>query len=120
VQVSAVSYAGHRKTFTLAPLVVGWDTTPPQLANTSLSGTTLTWQANDPGTPWLALAIDLVDPAGVNPPQTLDLGQLPPLSGTLQTTQVPLPPGTWNATLRAKNSAGLESSVSLGTVTQPG
>ena len=31
VQVSAVSYAGHRKTFTLAPLVVGWDTAPPPI-----------------------------------------------------------------------------------------
>ena len=107
-----MSYAGHRKTYTLAPLVVGWDTAPPQLTSAALSGTTLTWQANDPGTPWLALAIDLVDPAGVNPPQTLDLGQLPPQSGTLQTTQVPLPPGTWNATLRATNSAGLMSTPS--------
>jgi hypothetical protein len=119
VQVSAVSYAGNRKTYTLAPLVVAWDTALPSITAT-LSGTTLTWQANDPGTPWLALAIDLVDPANVNPPQTLDLGQLPPLSGTPQTTQVPLPPGTWNATLRATNSAGLTQTVPLGTVTQPG
>src|SRR5205085_2501795 len=51
VQVSAISYAGHRQTFTLAPLVVSWDTTPPQILSASYDGTTLSWQANDPGTP---------------------------------------------------------------------
>ena len=115
VQVSAVSYAGNRKTFTLAPLVVGWDTAPPPITAT-LTGTTLSWQANEPGTPWLALAIDLVDPAGVNPPQTLDLGHL----ATTGTAQVAIPPGTWQATLRATNSAALTTALPLGTITQPG
>ena len=115
VQVSALSYAGHRKTVTLAPIVVGWDTTPPPIAAT-LTGTTLSWQANEPGTPWLALAIDLVDPAAVNPPQTLDLGRLP----TTGTTQVAIPTGTWQATLRATNSAGLTAPYPLGTIIGPG
>lgn len=116
VQVSAVSYAGHRGTVTLAPIVVQWDTTPPALTSASLAGTTLTWQANDPGTPWLDLAVDLADPSGVNPPQTIALGKLP----TAGSTTVALPPGTWQATLRATNSAQLTATVLLGTFTQPG
>jgi hypothetical protein len=115
VKVSAVTYAGNRATFTLAPIVVRFDTLPPPITPT-LAGTTLTWQADDPGSPWLALAVDLADPAAVNPPQTLDLGQQP-LSGT---TTLAVPPGTWQATLRATNSAGLTTTLPLGTITQPG
>jgi hypothetical protein len=115
VQVSATSYAGHRRTYTLAPLVVGADTAPPPLTAT-LSGTTLSWQVAEPGTPWLDLAVDYTDPAAVNPPQTVDLGHFPPVNGTATLT---IPPGTWNVTLRATNSAGLATSVPLGTITQP-
>jgi hypothetical protein len=82
----------------------------------TLAGPTLTWAFDDPGTPWLALAVDLADQNGVSPPQTLDLGQLP----TTGTAQVTIPPGTWLATLRATNSAGLVTAVPLGTITQPG
>jgi hypothetical protein len=71
---------------------------------------------DDPGTPWLALAVDLVDPAGVNPPQTIDLGRL----GLTGTAPLTLPPGTWQATLRATNSAALTTPLLLGTFTQPG
>jgi D-glucuronyl C5-epimerase C-terminus len=117
VQISVSSYAGKKATYTLAPVVVHWETTPPVLTPaTVLSGTTLTWQADDPGTPWLALAVDLVDPNGVNPPQTLDLGQQP-TSGSIG---LATPPGTWQATLRATNSAGLTTALPLGTLTQPG
>jgi hypothetical protein len=116
-QISVSSYAGKKATYPLAPVVVRWDTTPPILTPaTVLSGTTLTWQADDPGTPWLALAVDLVDPSGVNPPQTLDLGQQQ-LSGSIG---LAAPPGTWQATLRAANSAGLTTTLPLGTLTQPG
>jgi hypothetical protein len=115
VKLSAVTYAGKRATFTLAPIVVHFDTQPPPITPT-LAGTTLTWQADDPGTPWLALAVDLTDPAAVNPPQTLDLGQQP----TSGTTILAVPPGTWQATLRATNSAGLTTTLPLGTITQPG
>ena len=115
VQISTLSYAGHKGTFTLAPITVAWDTVAPPTTAT-LSGTTLTWQSTDAGTPWLALAVDLADPNGVNPPQTLDLGRLP-TSGTAALT---IPTGTWNATLRASNSAGLTTTIPLGTVTQPG
>jgi hypothetical protein len=113
--ISATSYAGHKATFKLAPVVVRWETAGPPLT-ASLAGTTVTWQATDPGTPWLALAIDLADPAGVNPPQTLDLGQQP-TAGSLVLT---LPAGTWHVTLRAANSAGLTTPYDLGTVVQPG
>ena len=116
VQVTAVSYAGHRKTYTLAPLVVGWDTTPPAVTSATFDGTTLTWAFDDPGTPSLDLAIDLVDPSGVNPPQTLELGPEP----TSGSTQVTIPPGTWQETLRATNSAGLTTSVPLGLPPQGG
>ena len=117
VQVSAVSYAGNRNTVTLPPIAVQWDTAPPAAATPpTLAGTTLTWSFADPGTPWLALAVDLVDPNGVSPPQTVDLGQLP----TSGTAQAAIPPGTWQATLRATNSAGLTTAVPLGTITQPG
>jgi hypothetical protein len=115
VQVSAKSYAGNRKTYKLAPIVVRWDTLPPPITAT-LTGTTLTWKADEPGTPWLALAVDLTDPSAVNPPQTVDLGQ-PATSGT---TTLAVPPGTWQATLRATNSAGLQATVELGTIVQPG
>jgi D-glucuronyl C5-epimerase C-terminus len=115
VQISTLSYAGHKGTFTLAPIVVASDTAPPP-TTASLSGATLTWQATDPGTPWLALAVDLTDPSGVNPPQTLDLGKLP----TSGSATLSIPAGTWNATLRATNSAGLTTAVPLGTLTQPG
>ena len=87
---------------------------PPTTA--TLSGTTLTWQADDPGTPWLALAVDYADPNGVIPPQTQDLGRQP-VGGTFGLT---IPVGTWQLTLRATNSAGLTTTVSLGQVTQPG
>jgi hypothetical protein len=116
VQLSASSYGGHRATVTLAPVVVHWDTTAPPIVAATLTGPTLSWQANDPGTPWLALAIDLVDPNGVSPPQTIGLGQLPPTG----TTPVTIPPGTWQATLRATNSAALTTAFPLGTITQPG
>ena len=115
VQVAATSYAGRKGTVSLAPVVVRWDTTPPPTTAT-LAGSTLTWQATDPGTPWIALAIDLVDPGGVSPPQTLDLGRQP-TSGSLA---ISLPAGTWQATLRATSSAGLTTPVPLGTFTNAG
>lgn len=115
VQLSAVTYAGNRTTVALAPVVVHWETSPPPVT-ASLAGSTLTWQADDPGTPWLALAVDLVDPTGAAPPQTLDLGR----TATSGTAALTLPPGTWQATLRATNSAGLTTALPLGTLTQPG
>lgn len=112
VSLSTVTYAGNRATVQLQPLVVDWDTQPPA-TGASVGGNVLSWQSTDEGTPSLALAVDLVDPAGVQPPQTLDLGQLP-LNGTLP---LAVPPGTWEATLRATNSAGLTTTIPLGQLT---
>jgi hypothetical protein len=112
VQLSAVSYAGNRRTYPLAPFVVQWDTQPPPLT-AQLAGTTLTWSSTDAGTPWLSLSVQLVDPTGVAAPQTLLLGH-EPLAGS---TQLAPPPGTWDATLSATNSAGQTTTSALGTIT---
>jgi hypothetical protein len=116
VTVSAVSYVGRRSIVHLAPIVVAWDTSPPQSLQAQLVGSTLSWEVDDPGTPWLHLVVQLVDPAGANAPQTLDLGQQA-VSGSIQ---VALPPGVWQATLQATNSAGLIATLDLGTVSTGG
>jgi hypothetical protein len=108
VQVQARDFNGRRATFQLAPVTVAWDTAPPQITAT-VAGTTLTWTAADPGTPGLELELDLSDPAGVQPPQQLDLGE----QATSGTLALPVPPGTWNAALVATNSAGLTTTVPL-------
>jgi hypothetical protein len=114
--VSAVSYVGRRSIVRLEPIVVAWDTSPPQDLTAQVAGSTLTWQADDPGTPSLHMVVQLVDPTGVNGPQTLDLGQQA-VSGSLQ---LPLPPGTWQTTLQATNSAGQTATLDLGTVPSEG
>jgi len=116
VSVSAISYVGRRATVQLAPIVVARDTQPPQGFSAQLDGTTLEWQASDPGTPSVHLVLQLVDPAGVNPPQTMDLGQQP-VTGTAQVT---LPAGTWDATVQATNSAGQTTTIDLGIQVLPG
>jgi hypothetical protein len=100
----------------LEPLVVAWETGPPQNLQAQLAESTLTWQADDPGTPSLHLVVQLVDPTGANAPQSVDLGQQP-VSGTAQAT---LPAGTWDASLQATNSAGQTATLDLGTVTGTG
>jgi hypothetical protein len=112
VQIAATNRAGRKSTVKLPPLVVAWDTAPPAIT-AQLQPGLLTWQGNDPGTPWLALRIDLVDPNGVNPPQSLDLGQ----HSVTGSAVVTIPPGTWQATLSATNSAALTTPLDLGTVT---
>jgi hypothetical protein len=112
VTVSAISYVGRRSTVQLAPVVVAWDTAPPQGLAAQLAGTTLTWQADDPGTPSLRLVLQFVDPTGVAAPQSVDLGPQP-VSGTVQVT---IPPGTWDASLAATNSAGQTATLDLGAV----
>ena len=111
-QISATNRAGRHTTVKLAPVVVAWDTAPPTITAQVQPGT-VAWQATDPGTPALALHVDFTDPAGVNPPQTVDLGSQS-LSGSVPLT---VPPGTWQASFVATNSAGLASTVDLGVVT---
>jgi hypothetical protein len=115
VAVSAISYVGRRARVRLAPLTVAFDTSPQDL-QAELAGTTLTWHADDPGTPWLHLVLQLTDPTGAAPAQTVDLGSQA-VSGA---TQVTLAPGTWDVTLQATNSAGLQATLDLGVVTETG
>jgi hypothetical protein len=112
VQVAATNRAGRKRTVKLPPLVVAWDTVPPAVT-AQLQPGMLTWQGTDPGTPWLALRIDLVDPNGVNPPQTVDLGQ----HSVTGSAVVSIPPGTWQAKLSATNSAALTTTIDLGIIT---
>ena len=117
VSVSAISHSNVRATVSLAPLVVAWDTAPPNFPQPpSYDGTTLTWQSDDAGTPWLHLVVQLTDPAGANPQQTLDLGQ-DPLSGS---AGLALPAGTWDVQLQATNSAGQTATFDLGQFTGTG
>lgn len=113
VQLAAKNYAGRTRTVKLAPIEIRWDTAPPP-TQAHLEGTTLVWAADDPGTPWLALRVDLVDAAGQT--QVLDLGR----QATSGSYALSAPPGTWTATLAATNSAGLTTSVPLGTLTGAG
>lgn len=115
VTVSAISYVGRRARVRLAPIVVAWDTAPPQGLTAQLAGAAITWQATDPGTPTVHLVLQLTDPTGASPPQTVDLGQQP-VSGT---ATVAIPVGTWAATLLATNSAGQTASLELGMVAGP-
>ena len=114
VSVQATDFTGRRATFALAPVTVAWDDVAPAVtAGVGVDGATLSWTANDPGTPWLELKLDLSDPTGVQPPQQLDLGQ----QATSGTIQLAIPPGTWDAALEAANSAGLVTTVPLPALT---
>jgi hypothetical protein len=120
VRISTLDRAGNRATFKLAPVVVAWDTALPQIT-AALAGTSVSWQWTDPGSPWLELQVQLTDPAGVNPAQTLELGRQPNAgSPTTGGAHLAVPPGTWQAALTATNSAGQTATVQLGTVTAPG
>ncbi len=115
VTVRAVDFGGNHASYTLAPVTVIWDTTPPPVTASVDASNNLTWNADDPGTPWLALKVVLTDPSGVQPQQTIDLGQ-ENVSGTLELN---VPPGTWTAVLLATNSAGLTTQVALPQLTGP-
>lgn len=116
VTVSAISYVGRRAHVQLAPIVVAFDTGPPQGLQAQLSGTTLTWQATDPGTPSIHLVLELADPTGANPAQALDLGQQA-VSGTAQVT---LPSGTWDVNVQATNTALQTATLDIGEITATG
>ena len=110
VTVKAVDFGGNKTVVHLAPVTVAWDVSPPPLqAQVDTATNTLTWQADEPGTPWLQLKLELTDPTGAQAQQILDLGQQP-TSGTLQ---LAVPPGTWYAALDATNSAGQTAKVFL-------
>ena len=108
-ELRARDLAGNQTTVPLPPLVVAWDTRPPQLT-ASVQGSTLTWDGVDEGTPWLDLRVRLTQGSLK---RTLALGRRR-LSGT---AFLRLPAGTWTAVLVAANSAGRRAVVPLGTLT---
>ena len=108
-ELLARDLAGNQTTAPLPPLVVAWDTRPPQVT-ASVQGSTLTWEGVDEGTPWLDLRVRLKRGSLT---RTLALGRRS-LSGS---AALPVPPGTWTAVLAAANSAGRRASVLLGTLT---
>jgi hypothetical protein len=119
VTVRAVDFGGNHASYSLAPVTVGWDTAPPPLsadtAKVDPATNVLTWAANEPGTPWLELQLELSDPEGVQPQQVADLGHQP-ASGSLQ---LAIPPGTWYAAVDFTNSAGLTTKVFLPALAGP-
>ncbi len=116
VTVRAVDFGGRHASYSLAPVTIGWDTSPPPLSAQVDTGTNvLTWQADEPGTPWLELKLELSDPTGAQPQQLIDLGQQP----TNGSYQLAIPPGTWYSAVDATNSAGLTTKVYLPALTGP-
>ena len=110
VTVTATDFLGRHATFNLAPVTIAWDLSPPPFqAQVETSTNTLTWHDDEPGTPWLHLVVELSDPAGVAPAQSIDLGQ----ELTNGSLQLDIPPGTWNAVVEATNSAGKTTQVAL-------
>jgi hypothetical protein len=110
-QLTAVDLAGNKTSVVLAqPFVVAFDTAPAQVQAQLIEGL-LTWQATDPGTPWLKLR--LVLRAEGQATQVVELGRQQ-LQGSLPVT---LPAGTWDIRLGAQNSAGLWAVVDFGTQT---
>jgi hypothetical protein len=82
---------------------------PPQVDAHVGGRRTLFWTATDAGTPWLHLVVRL--DAG-SKSRFRDLGRRP-LAGRLV---IPVPSGTWQATLVAGNSAHQAVTVKLGAV----
>jgi hypothetical protein len=110
VSVKATDFLGRSATFKLAPVTIAWDVSPPPFqAQIDTSTNTLTWHDDEPGTPWLHLVVQLTDPAGLQPAQSIDLGQ----ELTNGSLQLNIPPGTWNAVVAATNSAGKTTQVPL-------
>ena len=105
-RLAATDLAGNASSVDLQPVNVGWDTSAPNVT-ALVQGTTLSWFSDDAGTPWLRLRVVLKQGAAT---RVRDLGRRP-TSGSF--VLVPLQ-GTWDATLRATNSAGYTATVPLG------
>jgi hypothetical protein len=106
-RLGATDLAGNFGTVQLEPVTVGWDLGPPNI-DASLDGTRLTWFSDDLGTPWLWLRV-VLRRSGEDE-RVRDLGHRP-RNGSFVLAR---PVGTWDATLRATNSAGYTVTVPLG------
>jgi hypothetical protein len=106
---TAVDAAGNRTKVSLRQVVI--KAVAPPVVDAHVAGKrTLVWSATDEGTPWLHLVVRLE--AGAKT-RYRDLGRLP-LAGRVV---IPVPPGTWHATLVAGNSARHAVTVDLGSIT---
>ena len=111
-RLAAVDLAGNFGAVQLRPVTVGWDLNAPNV-DATLDRTRLTWSSDDTGTPWLALRV-VLHRSGED--RVRDLGRQPRSGSFL----LAAPVGTWNATLRATNSAGYTATVPLGPFPAPG
>jgi D-glucuronyl C5-epimerase C-terminus len=105
-RLTAVDPAGNTTVLDLSPIRVAWDVRPPQI-DAVVDGTTLSWTAVDPGTPWLRIQVALTRPGSR---KVLDLGRRP-LNGAVA---LRLPAGSWTGTFVAENSARRRAQVPLG------
>ena len=109
--LTAVDAAGNSTKVPLRQVVI--KALVPPVVDAHVAGKrTLVWSATDAGTPWLHLVVRLDNGAKQ---RYRDLGRLP-LAGRLV---LPVPSGTWQATLVAANSGHQSVTVRLGSVSSP-
>jgi hypothetical protein len=111
-RLTAVDQTGKRVETAFDPVLVRSETGPPAMTVVVTDGAAVHWEADDPATPWLDLAVRL---SNGSERRVVDLGRRR-LTGT---AHLKLPPGRWHATLLASNSAGHTRSVSLGYLPRP-
>ena len=107
--LTAVDPAGNGARLVLRQAELRTDSAPPEIDAAIGGRRTLVWKAVDEGTPYLELTIRLV--SGTKR-KALDLGRRE-LHGLVT---LRLPPGSWQGTLIAENTAGKRASVDLGTL----
>lgn len=107
--LTAVDPAGNTTKVALRQVVLQ-ELQPPQVDAHVGGRRTLFWAGTDAGTPWLHLVVRL---SAGSKTRYRDLGRRP-LAGR---AVIPAPPGTWQATLVAGNSAHQAVTIQLGTVT---
>ena len=107
--LTAIDAAGNSTSVSLRQVVIKALARP--VVDAHVAGRrTLVWSATDEGTPWLHLVVRL-DSGSTR--RYRDLGH-EPLSGRLV---LPVPKGTWQATLVAGNSGRRAVTIPLGSVT---
>ena len=111
-RLAATDLAANFGQVQLQPVMVGWDLKAPSV-DATLERTRLTWSSDDAGTPWLRLRVVL---RRSGEERIRDLGRQPRNGSFLLAPPV----GTWDATLRATNSAGYSAAVPLGPFPAPG
>jgi hypothetical protein len=107
VKVHATDLAGNKGELDLPDVIVKVDRLPPVMT-ARLVGKRLVWRGRDAETPWLDLRLQLVNE--YHRGRVVTLGKKP-LRGSMRL--VPKP-GTWHATLIARDSSGNRTDVPIG------